>query len=97
MELAGLTWDEFFGGEDNPQFANRNEYRDMLRYRENDMTLEITGKLDGTSFMWRGIENGYSLSARYEQTLEAAAAAAVQWLQNKRDANLCGGVSDGGQ
>src|SRR5688572_9105866 len=72
MDLAGLTWDEFIGGEDNPRLDNRDEYKDMLRYSENDITLEISGKFDGRSFMWRGIENGYSLSARYEWTLEAA-------------------------
>lgn len=97
MDLAGLTWDEFIEGEDNPRFDNLAECRDMLRYRENDIMLEIIGKLDGTCFMGRGIENGQSLSVWYEQTLEAAGAAAVQWLQNKRDANLGGWVSDSGQ
>jgi hypothetical protein len=97
MDLAGLTWNKVIEGKDYSRFDNLDEYRDMLRYSENDITLEITGKLEGTDFLWRGIENGQSLSAQYVRTLEGAGAAAVQWLQDKRDTNLDGWVSDGGQ
>jgi hypothetical protein len=96
MDLASLTWDEFIEGEDTPRFDSRKEYRDMLRYRENDITLEIR-KLSVKCFMWRGIENGQSLSVWYERTLEAAGAAALQWLKNKRNATLGEWISDGDQ
>ena len=97
MDLAGLTWNKVIEGKDYSRFDILDEHRDMLRYSENDITLEITGKLEGTDFLWRGIENGQSLSAQYVRTLEGAGAAAVQWLQDKRDTNLGGWVSDGGQ